>query len=292
MNVGDRKNVPTKTKMTDVPCILTATARDLKEVLNWTRIDDLKDETSFHCNVTEIVDGYNEGHMKVLLVRRRAVAFFVSTRFGLLLVVRARYRGYGYGRKLATFIFNDSPPGSIIRFACSPSTSVPFWQCMGAYIHQHCFYSYYGFVVVPPLKHAIPDGATSSRAEICFYPEEALYKADIVPFYVAILRAVRTDPHTLLLEQRVSVFDVCDLKPLPVYDEYHLDDHAIAPPFVYGSNYTKDVALSIEVDGLVVLPKTKAKYIESAMAGVCIGRRDHQYAYFGSFYIDKIILSF
>lgn len=161
---------------------------------------------------------------------------------------------------------------------------------MGACIHSGDFGSYYGFVVVPPLKHAIPDGSTSYRAEICFYPKESLYKADIEPFYVAVLRAVRTDPHTLLLEQRVSVFDVRNSKPLPVSDVYHLDDHRIAHPpnFVYGSNYTKDIALSIEVDWLVVLPKTKAKYTESAMAGVCRGRSDHQYADFGSFYIDKI----
>ncbi len=210
------------------------------------------------------------------------MAFFVFTKVGLIFVVRDKHRGFGYGRKLATYMINDAPPGSFIVFECAPTDSIPFWQHMGAFVNNKGF----GFIMRPPWKHDISDCVPSLRVQISFFSECVLDQEDTQPFYVATLRAIRKDHRTLLLEQSVCILDFGSC------DSWYDSPETRPPAFVYDGlrDNFGDVVISVEVDGLLVLARQKAKYLEMELLGVECGSWTTDYWSFGTFYIDRLWL--
>ena len=107
--------------------IRSATEDDLREVLRWSRLDDLKDSDSFYCNAGAITKAHINGQMFVFSYKKRAIAFFAYYgETGLIFAVRAKCREKGYGRQLATFMINRAPLSSVIRIECAPSSSKSF----------------------------------------------------------------------------------------------------------------------------------------------------------------------
>ncbi|MES2433051.1 MAG: GNAT family N-acetyltransferase [Pseudomonadota bacterium] len=114
--------------------IREANKGDLLELHDWLQREYREINEGFFSNWNLIEEAFDVGELVVLVVEGQSVAFLVDGRYGPDIVeVRPDLRGRGFGQIIAEEAIRRAYKRdlSVIKIACAPITSVPFWRKMG-----------------------------------------------------------------------------------------------------------------------------------------------------------------
>jgi hypothetical protein len=130
-------------------------------------------------------------------------------------------------------------------------------------------YSKIGYIFTPPFIHVLPTYTQSVSVTIAFFTEKKLYETIESSFYTTTLNGARINCDSILLEKRIF----------------------IGPYSIYTATEIKDLVVSIEIDGNVILPPQKVKRDNVRQMGVCpVSYNTESYFDNDHFYIDRIMV--
>jgi hypothetical protein len=189
--------------------IRSATDADLLSVLRGSKEDEDNECISFYCNRQVIVDSHLKSNLFVLVedvpvgfdgdtepLKDVPVGFLANGDTEPLIVsVLDSYRGLGYGKQLAHFMFDywHRVRGQVwIDFEVAPLTALPFWKHMGCVPFDHQYCECYVYHELPGTMVELPPGEP-------VVVELTLFETEPV---VVCPNAVRVG-HTVFLDRRV-----------------------------------------------------------------------------------------
>jgi GNAT superfamily N-acetyltransferase len=176
--------------------IRNATDADLLSVLRGSKEDEDNECISFYCNRQIIVDCHLKSNLFVLVEEDVPVGFLANGETEPLIVaVLDSYRGLGYGKQLAHFMFDYWHRGRghvWIDFEVAPLTALPFWKHMGCVHFDHEYRECYVFHELPETMVELPPGEPVVVELTMFEKEPVVLRP----------KAVRVD-NTVFLDRRV-----------------------------------------------------------------------------------------